>query len=123
MSGIWMDHSTARIMEFNTEVVETTVITSDWNHEEKVSSMVKSESLSHNKQQHMQFDYFKKIGEAILKYDHVLLFGPSGANVELANFLKSDSHFAAVKIDVEKTDAMTENQQHAFVRNHFSVSI
>jgi hypothetical protein len=49
----------------------------------------------------------------------VLLFGPTNAKVELHNYLKKDLHFKKIKIDIEPTDKMTNNEKDAFVKNHF----
>ncbi len=121
--GIWMDHSSAHLMEFKTDPIETTTIESKFTHEEKEHSFSKSESLMHNKEQHEQSDYYKKLGEVIQNYDEVLLFGPTDAKVELFNTLTADHHFEKIKIEIKQADKMTENQQHAFVREHFSSSL
>jgi len=118
--GIWMDHSTAHLMEYTTNPIETKTIEPDFMHGEKEQSPGKSEHLMHNKEQHHQAEYYKKLGEAIKKYDEVMLFGPTEAKAELLNILKSDHHFAKIKIEIRQTDKMTENQQHAFVKEHFS---
>ena len=76
--------------------------------------------MNHNKEQHQQSAYYKKLGEAIKRYDEVVLFGPTNAKVELRNHLKKDHHFDKIKIEVESADKMTEHQEHAFVRNHYS---
>ena len=60
------------------------------------------------------------IGEKILNFSEVILFGPTDAKVELFNILKANHNFENIKIDVQQADKMTDNQQHAFVRNHFS---
>ena len=73
----------------------------------------------HNKEQHEQSEYYKKLGEVIINYDDVILFGPTDAKAELCNYLKTNNRFANIKIEIEKTDKMTENQQQAFVREYF----
>lgn len=73
----------------------------------------------HNKEQHEQTTYYKKIGEEILKYKHVLLFGPTYAKVELLNLLRKDNRFAQIKIEIKQTDHMTLPQELAFVRAYF----
>lgn len=73
----------------------------------------------HNKEQQMNDAYYKKIADEILKYDEVLLFGPTNAKTELRNFFKDDLHFKDIKINVESADKMTDNEKHAYVRNHF----
>ena len=56
-----------------------------------------------------------------MKYEHVLLFGPTEAKVELLNSLVKKQGLSKTKIEVKQTDKMTENQQHAFVRKYFGV--
>ena len=120
--GIWMDHASAHLMEFTTDSMELKTIESEFTHEDKEQSLGKSESLMHNKEQHKQSEYYKKLGETIRNYDEVILFGPTDAKVELFNILREDHRFAKIKIEIKQTDKMTENQQHAFVRDHFSKS-
>lgn len=117
--GIWMDHASAHVMEFLTDSVDTKTIISKSTHEEKVQSMNKGESQMHVKEQHQQVDYYRELGEVILNYHDVFLFGPTDAKVELFHILRTDHRFAEIKIEVKKTDKMSENQQHAFVKEHF----
>jgi nitrogenase subunit NifH len=120
--GIWMDHSSAHVMEFTPGTIETNIIESKFTHQEKEHSLGKSEHVMHNKEQHQQSEYYKKLGETIIKYDDVILFGPTDAKAELFNVLKADHRFTKIKIEIKQADKMTENQQHAFVREHFSGS-
>ncbi len=115
-----MDHANAHVMEFTIDPIETKTITSKFTHEEKEHSLSLNENLMHNKEQHMQRDYYKKLGETIRNYGEEVLFGPTDAKVELFNILKKDHLFSNVKIEIKQTDKMTENQQHAFVKDHFS---
>ncbi len=117
--GIWMDHSSAHLMEFTTDV-KTIIIESEFNHQEKEHSLSKSESLMHNKEQHKQAEFYKKLAEIIKNYDEVLLFGPTDAKLELFNIIKIDPLFTKIKIDVRQGDKMTENQKHAFIREYFA---
>ena len=118
--GVWMDHSGANLMELTIDPIETKTIESKFTHQAKEQSLSKSENLMHNKEQHQQSEYYKKLGEIIKNYEAVILFGPTDAKVELLNTLKADHHFEKIKIEIKQTDKMTENQQHAFVREHFS---
>jgi len=118
--GIWLDHASAHLMEFTPDpVVANTVESADILLDKKQANG-RSEHLMHNKEQHQLSEYYKRIGEKIVDYEEVVLFGPTDAKAELYNVLKADHRFANIKIDVEQADKMTENQQHAFVRNHFS---
>ena len=77
----------------------------------------------HNKEQHEEADYYKELGEIIRNYNDVVLFGPTEAKVELYNFLRKDHRFADIVIEIKPADKMTENQQHAFVREYFFKTI
>ena len=118
--GIWMDHSTAHLTEFTTDPMQTKTIESKFSHEEKEASFRKNENMMHNKQQHQQLEYYKTLAEIIKEYSEVILFGPTTAKAELLNILIENQHFARIKIEVKQTDKMTENQEHAFVKEHFT---
>ncbi|GAB2583813.1 hypothetical protein [Spirosoma areae] len=119
--GIWMDHASAKLMEFTRDPIEETTIESEFTHDDKVHTMNRSENMMHNKEQHEEAEYYKKLGEAIRPYDEVLLFGPTDAKIELFNLLKVDHRFEKINFYLEKTDTMTDNQQHAFVKAYFSL--
>ena len=121
--GIWMDHTTAHVMEFTTDPILTKTIQLTSSAEKKENSFGQNEIMVHHKEQRLLTDYYKKLTEIIRGYEEVLLFGPTDAKVELLNLLKDDHRFSNVKIIVTQSDKMTENQQHAFVRHHFSKHI
>ncbi len=120
--GIWMDHSSAHLIAYTTDPIETTVVTSKFTHQAKEQSLSRSENVMHNKEQQQQSAYYKQLGEVIRNYEAVILFGPTDAKVELFNLLKADHLFAKINIEVQQTDRMTENQEHAFVKAYFSKS-
>lgn len=120
--GIWMDHSSAHLMEFTTDPIETKTLDSKFTHEAKEQGFGKSENLMHNKEQHQQSEYYKKLGEIIKNYEEVILFGPTNVKAELFNILRANHLFEKIKITVIQADKMTENQEHAFVKEHFSKS-
>ncbi|CAM3606253.1 hypothetical protein FLGE108171_05560 [Flavobacterium gelidilacus] len=115
--GIWMDHSTAQLIDSSSNSNHS--INSEFTFDTKEEALNKSESLMHNKRQQMHKAYFKEISDQILKYNHVLLFGPTNAKVELHNYLNKDSHFKNIKIDAQPADKMTDKEKNAFVKNHF----
>jgi len=118
--GIWMDHSTAYIIDLNSSSKNRTII-SNFTSETKEAAMTRSENLMHNKRQQMHDEFYDKIGAQILKYQHVVLFGPTNAKVELYNVLNKDLHFKNIKIDVKTADKMTSNEKDAFVKKHFGI--
>ncbi len=118
--GVCMDHSEANLMEFTTEPIITNTYYSKFNHLEKEDSLKKSENLMHNKEKREMSQYYTHLRKVLEPYTEILLFGQSNAKVELFHILKADNHYSAINITVAHTDKMTENQQHAFVREHFS---
>lgn len=118
--GIWMDHSRAHLMEFTSTPITTKIIESDFTHEDKEKSLGRSENQMHNREQHQQAEYYKKLGGVIRHYEEVIIFGPTDAKVELLNTLTNDHNFTNVKIKIQQADKMTENQQHAYVKKYFS---
>jgi hypothetical protein len=118
--GIWMDHSKAHLIEFKKESTPLTIINTTFNHEDMESALNRSEQLMHNKRQQKQALYYNKLGNAIIPYGEVLLFGPTNAKTELLNVLQSDLRFEKIKIETQPADKMTENQKNAFVQKHFS---
>lgn len=113
--GIWMDHSSAHVMEYTTDDIQTKIIEAD-----SSPLQSKGEESIHNKEQKSTNEYYKMIAEEIKNYDNVLIFGPTNAKAELNNILKGDNHFENINIEMQSSDKMTENQLHAFVRDYFS---
>jgi hypothetical protein len=118
--GIWMDHSNAQLIVFTAENSETISLDSTHSLDDKSGSNGRSEHMMHNKENQDQYAFYSKLGDVIKDFDEVLLFGPTNAKVELYNILKSDQKFTKTKIELQQADKMTDNQQHAFVKNHFT---
>lgn len=114
--GIWMDHSAAHFINLKDEIF---TINSDFDFDVKQEAISKNENLMHNKRQQMHDAFYKEIAREILKYSHVLLFGPTNARLELQNYLSKDLHFNYIKVDSEAADKMTDNQKVAFVKAYF----
>ncbi len=118
--GIWMDHANAYLMEFNIDNADAQVKALEIVLEDTAHDSNKGENLIHNKEQHQQAEFYKKLGNIIKNYEEVILFGPTDAKVELLHVLKADHHFENIKIETQTADKMTDNQQHAFVKEYFS---
>jgi hypothetical protein len=119
--GIWMDHSTAHVIEAKDSKLESKSINSEFTFQQKQQALSRNENIMHNKEQNLQAKYYESIANVLKGHNEVLLFGPTNAKVELSNILKADHHFDNIKIDILDADKMTENQQHAFVRKHFNI--
>lgn len=116
--GIWLDHSTANCIDLEFDRNSHSIM-SDFTSDTKEEILNRSEKSMHNKRQQMHESYYKQISKEILKYNHVLLFGPTNAKTELHNYLNKDLHFKDIQIDIVSTDKMTYNEQNAFVKDHF----
>lgn len=117
--GLWMDHSTANFISLNAKRNSFTVI-SKFTKGVKEEALSRSENLMHNKEQQMHEAYYKEIADEIVRYNHVLLFGPTNAKTELHNFLNKNLHFKDITFDVVSADKMTTNEKEAFVKSHFT---
>ena len=117
--GIWMDHSEAHIMPVTAGEMVTEILPSGFTQELRADTLDNGESTMHNAEKHLHSAYYKKLAGVIHGYTDVLLFGPTTAKEELHNLLKADHLFAQIDIVVKHSDKMTENQQHAFVRDYF----
>lgn len=117
--GIWMDHSVAHLIGLKTDSTENkTIVAQIGEQDEALNS--RDESLIQNKEQNELSDFFSRLSNVIINYDEVLLFGPTNAKTELVNILNSDNHFNEIKIEVKPADKLTENQEQAFVNEHFN---
>ena len=118
--GIWMDHSNAHPIECSGPAGDMATTEISFVNTSKDADMARGEHMMHNKEQQLDKDYYKKLGELIKDFDEIILFGPTNAKSELMNTLKSDHHFDKIHIDIRQSDKMTNNQQHAFVKEYFS---
>jgi stalled ribosome rescue protein Dom34 len=121
--GIWMDHSTAHLMELSNGIIITNTIESKSEPNENEENVLKDESHMLNKEQRRLSTYFKKLADVIKDYENVVLFGPTDAKKELYNYLKNSRHFETIEIELKPADKMTENQMQAFVKDYFKKAV
>jgi len=72
-----MDHATAHFIDIQNNSNRT--VKSAFTVDTKGEAFSKSESLMHNKRQQGHEAFYKEIAQGILKYNRVLLFGPTNA--------------------------------------------
>lgn len=118
--GIWMDYSTANLIEYNLDSYEIKSIDSGFSNQEKNEVLDNSESLINNNENQQFSNYFRRIGEQIKEYNELVLFGSTNAKTELLAILKDEDPFQNIKIEIKNTDKMTENQKKYFVKSYFS---
>lgn len=117
--GVYIDHTIAHFIEMSPENLELKIITSKFSHLEKVESLKRSEKIMHSLEQREEASYYFEICEFLKDYKEILLFGPTNAKLELRNILRANHLFDSRIIEVKNTDHLTENQEYAFVREHF----
>ncbi|MCG2610003.1 hypothetical protein LZZ90_00610 [Flavobacterium sp. SM15] len=118
--GVCMDSASAHVIQFLSKPSEIATIRSKFTKEEEEIVSRKGESHMHNKEQHMQNEYYKELGNIILNYNEVILFGPTNAKAELFNILREDNRFSKIKIEMKETDKMDHDQQLSYVQSYFS---
>lgn len=117
--AVYMDHFTAKVIEYNTTATEIKIIHSDFSHFEKQKILQKGESHLHNKEQDAQQKFYKEIANYCANYRQLLLFGPTTAKTEFKTIISNDNRFSGIEIMVNNTDKLAPNQQIAFVNNYF----
>jgi hypothetical protein len=117
--GIWMDHSSANVMEIIDNYIITKIVNSETGSDRNSIIVGKDKTHQQIKNQMQLSDYYRILADIILKYDEILLFGPTDAKTELFNLLRKDKQFDDKIIAVKSTDKMTDKQQDAFVWEHF----
>lgn len=117
--GIWMDHSIAYVMELKDDAIEENIVALETFQPDNVSDLAMNEKLAQNKEQQLQANYYKKLGEIIKSYEEVVLFGPTEAKNELLNLLKADHLFDNIKFNAILSDKMSAKQMHVFVKEYF----
>ena len=117
--GIWLDHSTARVMEYSTEDHQVTTLESDLNGLDNQDGLQHSESLLHHKENQNLKAFYKEIIAVLKDYDEILLFGPTNAKTELYNLIREEHKYDHLKIAAKPAEKMTPPEEHAFVVEHF----
>jgi hypothetical protein len=117
--GIWLDHTTARVIEYNTEELKATTIKSDLLGLDNQDGLQHSESLLHHKENQKLKAFYKDIIAIVENYDEILLFGPTTAKTELFNLIRKEHKYDHLKIENKSAEKMTPPDEHAFVVNHF----
>ncbi|MBY0487272.1 MAG: hypothetical protein K2P85_08830 [Flavobacteriaceae bacterium] len=118
--GVWMDHTTAQLMEYSSDDFEINTVESKFTEPLHQQSELHSENKMHNKENHSLKAFYKELMEIIKNYDEVLLYGPTDAKTELFNLIKAEHRFDKLKIETKQADKMSDKQQHAFIKDYFS---
>ncbi len=118
--GIWMDYSTANLIECKLGSYEIKSIDSGFSDQEVNEVLNNNKCLIDNKENQQLSKYFKRIAEQLKEYNELVLFGSTNAKVELHSILKEEESFQKIKIEIKNTAKMTDNQKKYFVKSYFS---
>ncbi len=122
--GIWMDHSIAHCSELiNNTLVTESIDSNPPSQVNKEDLYYKDESHMLNKEQDKLSVYYSKLSDVVLKYDKVVLFGPTDAKNELLNLIKKDHLFDKITVEAKAADKMSESQQHEFIKEYFNLTL
>lgn len=119
--GLYLDHTSAKLIEFDRDVKDTKTVFYNYTNQDRDETLQRSEKEIENRKQNSEKIYFKELSGHILKFDEVVLFGPTEAKAELFNFLRKNNKFDEIKIEILPTKKLTTSQQQAFIREYFKV--
>lgn len=119
--AIYLDHSTANSIEYTNTAHLLSTVKLEFNPVEKKEVLQKGESHLHDKEQHLQQQFYKKISNASLGFSTVVLFGPTTAKAELENILTNDNRFSNVDVILKITDKLNPKEQIDYVNNLFYI--
>jgi len=116
---LWIDHHEARIIHFNADEADETLIHPD-HPPRHLHSKAGSASGTHR---HGDKQFFHDVAEALQASQVFLVTGPSTAKDEFVAYLKQDCPELAGKLDsVKALQHVTDNQLVATGRQHFKAA-
>ena len=117
--GLWMDDSVAYLIQFTTKPFTIQTIVREFQTEEKKSNSLKKILLLSRYKETSLNKHYNKMGKELLKYEKIVLFGPSTSKLDFFDFLNEDERFLKLKIEIKDADKMNVNQQHEFIKEYF----
>lgn len=118
--AIYLDHLSANCIKYTNTAQLLKTIKLELNSFEKKKVLEKGESHLHNKEQHLQQQFYKKISDCCVNFSTVVLFGPTTAKAELKTILTNDNKFLRVDISLKITDKLKPKEQIDYVNNFFN---
>jgi len=117
--GIYLDYKNAIFMELINKMIVSRNIKFEFKEINNNHSEKEGEDVHNRKEHHLPSAYFLEICDIIRNYNMVVLFGPNEAKNELFNLLEFDHSFDTIKIQNEKSVAMSEPEMHNFVKEFY----
>lgn len=128
--GVWIDTRKAYIVALTDETVNSYVVESEIEEQERYPGEGKSfgrfgdqylndEATKDNRHEHQVHDFTQKVMDELRDAISIVVFGPSGMKTELEKAIKSDHTMAGKLKKTVTTDNMTDNQKVAWVREFY----
>ena len=118
--GIYMDYEHAFLMEMENGMIISHDILSEFNENEIVDNR-KMHFLGFHcaEKKFLQAIFFKKISNIIKHYQQVVLFSPTNIKNELLYLLNENSLFNRIKISIEDTEKLTNDEIHKYMLDYY----
>ena len=117
--GIWMDHSTAHLIEYSSEAYQVKNINADIKGLDNQEGLQHSESILHHKENQHIKAFYKELIDVIKEFEEILIFGPTNAKTELYNLIREEHKYDHLKIEIKTTTKMSFMEAHDFIVDHF----
>lgn len=112
---VWLDHSEAHVMHFNSEAAESDKIRAHSKHKLHTKSGVPGSGHSPEDQK-----YYHEVAHAVADALEILIVGPSTAKLALMKHMQKHDHAVAEKVvGIESVDHPSDGQLLAYARHYF----
>lgn len=130
-TGVWLDHSKAKLIILHEGAVQITTVHSPYVRHLRIRGQKSDtsvyqnlfgsnrENTKHHIKQNELHSFYKDLESRLEDCDEILLFGPTEAKNELHNCLVKNKKFTGKTMAVKNAAYMTEHQMVAFVRKFF----
>ena len=113
---VWLDHSEAHVMHFNSEAAETGKIRARSKHQH-LHHKADSPGAGHSPQDQK---YYHEVAQAVGDALEILIVGPSTAKLGLMKHMQKHDHVIAEKVvGIESVDHPSDGQLLAYARRYF----
>lgn len=118
VAGIWMDSEKAVLVKnHDSQNVTEFSVADTFKHEKQHGNS--SENAGNNSEQTTKTKFFKEIDKALENTEELWITGPGNIQEELKSYLHDTAQFKNLKITLDSSQQMNENQVLETVKSHF----
>jgi len=129
--GVWVDKKQAVIISLQSNITSLNKVKSNierhprFKGETNNQSWFGDQAISDERSKERKVEQeekksLNKLAERLENADEIVLFGPAEMKIKLKKIIEQHNPFKGTLHDVETTDAMTDNQLVAWVRDYYS---